>query len=282
MTILKPELENLDGLDKAHHALYTERDGKYVFTGLEGYDPGEKGRLTKALDKERGNAQKFDNELKALRPWKVFDGKKPEEIQAALDEIEELRTAASGKIDKAELEKMAAARAEAATKPLSRKVTELTNQLTEAAEALKAEQSKVADLVDRQNKATILAEVGKYAAASSANEKSYQKDGGLMAICQGVLEVTEEGKVVTREGCGYPAGIGVESLLKEIQKVHDYFWGTSKGGGANSGNGGPRNGGGANPWDPKTLNFTKQVELMNQDPEGAKRLASAHGVKLSI
>lgn len=282
MTTLKPEIDSLDGLDKAHHALYTERDGKYVFTGLEGYDPAEPSKLKKALDTEKQNAKNYANELKALKPWKIFGEKKPEEIQAALDEIEELRTAASGKIDKAELEKMAAARAEAATKPLSRKVTELTNQLTEAAEALKAEQTKVAELVDRQNKATIFAEVGKYAAASSANEKAYQKGGGLLAICMGALEVTEDGKVVTREDCGYPAGIGVEALLKEIQKVHDYFWGTSKGGGANSGNGGARNGGGTNPWDPKTFNFTKQVELMNQDPEAAKRMASAHGVKLSI
>jgi hypothetical protein len=281
MTILKPEIETLDGLDKAHHPLYTEREGKFVFTGLEGYDPSEKGRLTKALDKERGNAQKFDNELKALRPWKVFADKKPEEIQAQLDEIEELRTAAGGKIDKAELEKMAAARAEAAAKPLQRKLTELTNQLTEAGEALKAEQTKVAEYQERDRQATIFAAVGEAAARIGANEKSYQKGGGLLALCQGALEVTEEGKVVSREGCGYPAGIGVEALIKEVLKVHDYFSAPSKGGGANPGNG-SRGGGGPNPWDPKTTNFTKQMEEISANPERAKQLAAAHGVKLSI
>jgi hypothetical protein len=279
--VLKPEIESLDGIDKAHHALYTERDGKYVFTGLEGYDPAEKGRLTKALETERGNAKKYASEAKALAPWKVFGDKKPEEIQAALDEIEELRTAAGGKIDKAELEKMAAARAEAATKPLNRKLAELTTQLTEAAEALKAEQAKVAEFQERDRQATIFAAVGEAAAQVGINEKAYQKGGGLLAICQGVLEVTEEGKVVTRDGCGYPAGIGVPALLKEVLKVHDYFAAPSKGGGANAGNGGAR-GAGGNPWDPKTLNFTKQMEKIRENPDEAKRLASAHGVTLNI
>lgn len=288
MTMLKPEIDSLDGLDKAHHALYTERDGKYVFTGLEGYDPAEKVRLTKALDTERANAKKYHNEAKALAGWKAFDGKKPEEIQAALDEIEELRTAASGKIDKAELEKMATARAEAATKPLQRQLKEFEGKLTETGEQLAAAQARVAAYEKAEERAAIRAEIQKAALASNALPESYAEGGGLLAVLEGALEVDVQvdsdgkrtlGAVRTKEGAGYPSGLDVAKLLQQVQTRQGYFWGTSKGGGANPGNG-SRGGGGGNPWDPKSRNLTEQMRLLREDPQRAKQLAAAHGVTL--
>jgi hypothetical protein len=289
MTILKPELENLEGLDKAHHALYTERDGKYVFTGLEGYDPGEKGRLTKALETERGNAKKYAGEAKALAGWKVFGDKKPEEIQTALDEIEELRTAASGKIDKAELEKMATARAEAATKPLQRQLKEFEGKLAETGEQLAAAAARVAAYEKAEERSAIRAEIQKAALASNALPESYADGGGLLAVLEGVLEVDvqvdSEGKrtlgaVRSKEGAGYPSGLDVPKLLQQVQSRQGYFWGTSKGGGANAGNGGARGGGTGNPWDPKARNLTEQMRLMRDDPTRARQLAAVHGVTL--
>lgn len=288
---LKPEIDSLDGMDKAHHVLYTERDGKYVFTGLEGYDPSQPGKLQKALDTERENAKKYANELKTLKPWKVFADKKPEDIQAQLDEIEELRTAASGKIDKAELEKMATARAEAATKPLQRQIKEFETKLTETGEQLAAAQSRVAAYEKAEERAAIRAEIQKAALASGALPESYADGGGLLAVLEGVLEVDvqvdSEGKrtlgaVHSKDGAGYPSGLDVPKLLQQIQARQGYFWGTSKGGGANSGNGGPRNGGGGNPWDPKTANRTQQMAIIRDNPQEAKRLAAVHGVTLNV
>lgn len=291
MTILDSELTNLDGLDKAYHPLYTQREGKFVLTGVKGYTPEDRERMTRALETERGNAKKYDQELKTLRPWKVFADKKPDEIQAQLDRIEELEAAASGKIDKAELEKMATARAEAATKPLQRQLKELESKLTESSEKLSASEKRVVAYERAEERAAIRAEIQKAALASNALPESYADGGGLLAVLEGALEIDVQvdsdgtrrlGAVRSKDGAGYPSGLDVSKLLQQIQTRQGYFWGTSKGGGANSGNGGTRGGSSGDPWDPKTLNFTKQLEMIRDNPERAKQLAAAHGVKLGI
>lgn len=247
MTILESELTALDGLDKAYHPLYTQRDGKFVLTGVKGYTPEDRTSYGKALETERNNAKTYHGELKTLRPWKtLFGDKKPEDIQAQLDRIEELELAAKGKLDETELEKRVTARLEAAKKPFERKLTEATDKLTAA-------EQRIAAYETAERTAKIGAAVSEGALASGALPKSYAKGGGLLAVCAGVLEVNEDGKVVSRDGCGYPAGLEVPALLKEIQKVHDYFWGPSKGGGANPGNGSPRGNPAPsteNPWKP--------------------------------
>jgi hypothetical protein len=87
--------------------------------------------------------------------------------------------------------------------------------------------------------------------------------------------------VRTKDGAGYPSGLDVPKLLQQVQSRQGYFWGTSKGGGANPGNG-ARSGSGTNPFDPKTLNRTQQMALINENPQEAKRLAAVHGVTLNI
>jgi hypothetical protein len=291
MTILKPEIENLDGLDKAHHPLYTERDGKYVFTGLEGYDPSQPGKLQKALDTERENAKKYANELKALKPWKVFADKKPEDIQAQLDRMDELEAAAAGKFDEKELDKRATARAEAATKPLQRQIKEFEGKVTEFTEQNAALQARVTAYEKAEEQAKIRAEIQKAALASNALPEAYADGGGLLAVLEGALEVDvqvdSEGKrtlgaVRTKDGAGYPSGLDVPKLLQQVQSRQGYFWGPSKGGGANPGNHGSRIPTGANPWDPKTHNRSQQMDIIHADPQRAKQLASDHGVTLNI
>lgn len=269
MTILEAELASLDSLDKAYHQLYTQRDGKYVFSGLKGYEHGSDAKLKGALEKERKNASESAN---ALKPWKtLFGDKRPEDIQAELDKIDEYKLASKGKLDESAIEERVNARLGGATKPLQRK-------LDEAAEKLAAAEKTIGEYQTKERRAAIHGAIREAALASHALPESYADGGGLLAVCEGALEVTEDGKVVSREGCGYPAGLEVPALLQQIQARHGYFWGPSKGGGANGGNGGLRLPSGVNPWKKETRNRTEQMRILKENPELAKQLMSAAGV----
>lgn len=264
MSILDAEVASLDGIDKNYHALYTQKDGKWLLTGVKGYTPEERETVTKTLKKERDAASAAVN---ALKPYKtLFGDKKPEEIQAQLDRIEELE-ASNGKVDEAEIEKRAQIRAQTLTKPIERKLTEATEKLTKSEATIKSYQSA-------EEKAAISAEIQKHALASSALPESYAAGGGLLAVLQGQLTVEVEvdaegnrklGKVVTADGKDVPA------LLKQIQTTQGYFWAPSKGGGANAGGpGGPAPG--VNPFKAgPTFNRTHQMALLKDNPTLAKQ-----------
>lgn len=269
---LKPELEKLDDLDKSLHPLYTESGGKYVFTGLDGYDPAEKGRLTKALEKERNNASEAANALKPFRT--LFGDKKPEDIQAELDRIEEYKLAAKGKLDESELEARVTARLASATKPFERK-------LNEAAEKAAKAEAKVQAYEKAEERNAIRAEIQKAALASSALPETYAEDGGLLAVLEPRLTVAVEidadgnrvlGKVTAKDGAE------VAKVIQQLQTSHGYFWGTSKGGGANSGNSGSRLPAGANPWKKETRNLTEQTRILKENPQLAQSMKTAAGV----
>jgi hypothetical protein len=282
MTILDSELTALDGVDKAYHPLYTQKEGKYVLTGVKGYTPEDREKVTglhNALKAERTNASTAVN---ALKPWKtLFGDKKPEDIQTQLDRIEELEAASSGKFDEAELEKRALARATAATKPLERKLNEAAEQLKELGEkATKAEQ-RVAEFEAKERRALLHGAIAKAALDSHAEPWSYGEGGGLLAVCEGVLEVTEEGKIVSKDGCGYPSGLTVAQLLLQIQPKQPGFWPPSKGGGAGNGRG-AGGGAGKNPFAKDSFNYTEQARLLQSNPDLAKQYAAAAGVTLRI
>jgi len=271
MTILEAELTALDGLDKAYHPLYTQRDGKWLLTGVKGYTPEDRTSYGKALETERNNAKTYHGELKLLRPFKtLFGDKKPEDIQAQLDRVEELELASKGKLDEGELEKRVTARLEAAKKPFERKLAEATEKLT-------ATEAKVAEYEARERRTKVHSAIREAALASGALPESYADGGGLLAVLEGVLEVTEDGKVQSKDGAGYPSGLDVAGLLKQVQTKQGYFWGTSKGGGANPGNG-SRLPAGTNPWKEGSKNRTEQMRIETENPELAKQYKAAAGV----
>lgn len=257
MTILDSELSSLEGVDKAYHPLYTERDGKWLLTGVKGYTPEDREKTAGALKRERENASTYANEAKALRPWKtLFGDKKPEDIQAQLERIEELELAAKGKLDESELEKRVAARLDAAKRPFQRQLDEASQKLTAAEQRIQAYERA-------EERAAIRAEIQRAASASGALPDAYAEGGGLLAVLEGALEVEVEvdsegrrklGAVRSRDGAGYPSGLDVGKLLQQVQTKQGYFWGPSKGGGARPGEPGARGGGSGtqtqNPWKP--------------------------------
>ena len=278
MTILETELTALDGLDKAYHPLYTQRDGKWLLTGVKGYTPEDREKVTKALKTERDAASAASN---ALKPWtKLFGDKKPEEVQAIVDEVEELKLASKGKLDETEIEGRVEARLKRKTAPLERQVTEATEKATKA-------EARIAAFEKAEERAAVRAAIQAEAVASGALPESYADGGGLLAVLEGALEVELEtdadgnrklGKVRTKDGAGYPSGLEVGALLKQVQTRQGYFWGPTKGTGSNERPRGTNPGSGGNPWKAGNINRTEQMRILNSNPEQAKQMQAAAGV----
>lgn len=119
--MLKPMLDNLEGLDETTAALYVENDGKYrlnVEGGFKTHD--EINGLTTALNKERDARSKLEKQVKK------FDG--IEDPSEAMKAIETLKNLDQKKlIDAGEVEKVKAE----VTKAMQSKIDELQNAVQE-------------------------------------------------------------------------------------------------------------------------------------------------------
>ncbi|QFR59625.1 hypothetical protein P6F33_gp24 [Pseudomonas phage Quinobequin-P09] len=93
-----------------------------------------------------------------------------------------------------------------------------------------------------------------------------------------MLEVNEEGKVVTRDGVGVTPGIDATVWLTEMQSKKTHWWGPSQGGGAGGNRSG--SGGGANPWSADGWNMTEQGRILKENRSRAEQMAKSAGTTI--
>lgn len=99
-----------------------------------------------------------------------------------------------------------------------------------------------------------------------------------------VVVDTDGQKRLSVSGGDKMGGMSLEELFKECQGQPDkwgiFFKPPDKTGSGAGGSSSVTGGFGENPFDPKSLNLTKQGEMFRADPERARRLAAAAGIKL--
>ena len=129
--VLKAILDNLNDVPEHFHELYTEKNGKFEFTGVEGMKTqADIERLQSALAKERN-----DNKQTRDR-FSVLGDRDLDEVVGLLDRIPELEAAAAGKVDETKMAELVEARLKTKLAPVERekaglatKVAELTGQI---------------------------------------------------------------------------------------------------------------------------------------------------------
>ena len=114
---------------------------------------------------------------------------------------------------------------------------------------------------------------------------AFAKDIGLLpealddALLLGerVFEVTEDGKVLTRDNVGTTPGIDPKTWLNDLREKRRHWWPGSVGGNAR-GAGGGGGASGDNPWSYEGWNMTKQGQFLKEHgSEKAERMAKAAG-----
>ncbi len=256
--------DTLEEIPEAHRELYSEQGGKFILTGIVGVKTQDDiTRLQTALEKERGETKAAKT---ALGVWGELNH---EEVKGKLDRFDELELAAKDKIPDEKLEEMAEARARTRINPIERQ----NKQLTEERDALTM---KLAEFQGRETRRTIHDNVRKQLieqkVVSSAHEDA-------LMLAERVMEITEDGKVLTKDGVGVTPGIDPGLWLSEMQPKREHWWTQSVGGGA--GGGSSQQTFGKNPWSEDHWNLSEQGRVYReQGKDKAEMMASAAKSKI--
>lgn len=265
---LKAVADSLDDLPDVVHELYTERDGKFVLTGIDDATllPGV--AKLKSENAQRRLAETAANEaLKKYSPLKDLD---ITDILAKLEKYPELELAADGKVDEGKINTIVETRLKAKLSPVERERDALKTGIQER-------DVKISEFEKKERTRTIHDSVR----GAIVNIQGFQQaaiEDALM-YAERMLEVSEDGQVVTRDNVGVTPGLQASVWLTEMQQKKPHWWGPSAGGGANPNR--PNGGGfGSNPWTSETWNVTEQGKILSTDRKRAEQLAKSAGTTI--
>lgn len=266
---LKPKIAKLEDVEEKFRGLYVEADGGFKLDiEVEGYESPE------AVDRLKRTVASVRTELATAKAEaEKFKDIDPDKIEEQAAELEELRakvaTAADPKNQEA-VDKLVATRVQNETRQLRRDLTKAQNELTKF-------QTENQTLRADKAKSTIEGEVRK-AAATLKLLPSAIEDAIMHA--ERTMEVTADGKVVTKDNAGVTPGITAEEWLGEDMKSKRPHWFEGSIGGGGPGNKEQTSAGKDNPWTKAGWNVTQQMQLEATDKGKAERMAKAAGVEL--
>lgn len=268
---LKAIYDSKEDIPEQFQELYTERDGKFELTGIEGIKTqADVDRVQEALRKEKNDHKDTKDKLK------TFEEVDLEQVKKDQDELTELRAkieAGAGegfdqeKFDEA-VDKLANARVATAKAPLEKDLEKVTKERDE----LKDQNDQYAH---KETVRTITDAVRRAAGESKVIDSAMDD---IIMLGERVFEITEDGKVVTRDEVGVTPGIAPDIWLAEMQDKRPHWWPMSQGGGGKGGNG--AGGFANNPWSHEHWNMTAQGKMVREDRDKADRMAQAAGTKV--
>ena len=267
---LKLKYDSQDDIPEGFAGLYTEKDGVWHLTGVEGMKTTEDtDKLSKSLREERAAHKKTKDKLAKLGG----DDVDIDEVVEQLDELEDLRArieaGEGGKVDEKKLEELVEARMKRELRPIERE----RDQLKSRNQELEGENSTLKSTINNGTIETKLREL----ATSEKVIGSAMDD--IIFMGTHLFEVTEDGAIVTKEGArGVESGITPDVWLGDMKEKRPHWWPQSQGGGAGGGNG--SGGVGSNPWSAKGWDLDAQGAMVRQDRAKAERMAKAAGSKI--
>jgi hypothetical protein len=254
----KDEFET--AVEEAKRDLYTLEGEEYKLTGFEGLKTEEDiNKLKVVAEKERTNYKTFKS---TAEKWESLG--KFEDIQKLVDEAPALRAAAEGSKTQEQIDKIADARAEVKLKPVQREL--------EAANATIATlKGQVSDFEKKGRESLVLSDLDKAALEAGVVPKHFED----VRLYADKFEVVGD-KVVTKETTPWPRISAIDWLKEQMLPNRPGWLPPSEGTGTRGSNTGAGVTG-DNPFDPKTLNVTKQMVMIAEDREKARKYAKAAG-----
>jgi len=267
---LELSYESEDDIPSGFAQLYTEKDDKWVLTGVKGMKTqADVDRLQQGISAERKKTAEVKQRLSAYREL----GDDPAEVRKTLDRVEDLEAqleAAGGKLDDDKVNELVEKRAKARVAPLERENKQLKTRATEL-------EGKVTELTGTLTKRDVHADVR--TAATKAGVRPEAIDDALM-LADRVFERSEDGKTIVKEGVGFVPGVDPSEFFSELKDRKPHWWPESEGAGS-KGSGGRGGKGGENPWSHDGWNLTKQGAYVREHGrEKADRMAKLAGTKV--
>jgi hypothetical protein len=278
--MLKTIYDNKEDIPEGYEALYTEKNGKWELTGVQGVKTqADVDRVSEALRKEKAERKVIAETLK------TFDGIDPEEHHKLTTSLEEVTAQLEavkkdGTIDETKLEPVIQARVKQALGPIERDKVSLQKQIDDTKAKLAAKDAETAELqrtittghVDRAIRDAAVKALVIPAAISDVVMR-----GSPM------FEWTDDRRVIAKDGFGITPGLTPGEWLKDEIERSPYWWPASVGGGSEGtgkgGQGGYR--GANNPWSKDGWSMTKQGQLVKSlGEEKAGAIAALVGCKI--
>ncbi|MCK5131709.1 MAG: hypothetical protein KAR40_06100 [Candidatus Sabulitectum sp.] len=261
---LKVTHDTIDDVPEGYRELYTEREGKFHLTGVEGVKTQvDIDRIMQA----KTHVQEEKKELQTkLDVWGELNH---DEVMGKLDRFDELDLAAKGNKEDmdAKLDELTEKRIGSRLAPVERENKRLTTDLAKALET-------VGILQAAEVKRTIDDSVRKEATKIKVIPEAIDD---VIMLANAVFEVTEDGQTLTKENpFGITPGLTAEGFLQDMQEKRPHWWPKSEGSGATGSLGGGSFG--KNPWTHDNWNMTEQAKVFRgQGAEIAAKMAKAAG-----
>ncbi len=260
---LKAIYENKSDIPEAHVELFTEREGKWELTGVEGIKTqGDVDRVQDTLRKVRIDLTEANTKL---GKFKDLDA---EEVFKLKDENEELKAqleAGGGKIDDEKVQALVTSRVNREIAPIKRERDTLLEEKTTLT-------GQVGELQTSITTGKIRSAIQDFAGKAGVVPTAI---GDVVARSLLLFEVAED-KVVTRDNVGVTPGQLPDVWLADQKEKSPHWWPMSQGGGATGRTGGVN--GGNNPSSAKNWNMTEQGRYVKEHGmEKAKQMAQNAG-----
>lgn len=252
--MLKASYTDQNDIPEAFRPLFTEVDGKWLLTGVEGVKrDDEVATLEQSMRAAKAERSALIEKVKAN-----FGDRDFAEIKADLDKLPELRTAAER--NTGDVEERVAALAAERMAPMQRELSEAQEKLSQA--TAKLDRSAIHDAV---RKVAVDAKVRPEAMAD------------VLMWAEREFQVSADGAVTTR-GEGAMAHRDPQSWLTGMLAERPHWLPASTGGGAGGAGGGGATG---NPWSAAGWSLAKQAAFIRENgTEKATQMAASAGSKI--
>lgn len=255
-----------DLIPAGFESLYTEQaDGSYKMTAVEGIRTEAEYQGLQSRFNEK--AILLDDANKAL---KVIDdaGIKLSNVPSLMTEMTEMREKLKGGKTDEQIQALVDTQVRMKTAELESQFNQTKTKLTELEKAN-------AEYKQREVDNTISNEIRQACEKAGVTPTAMQD---VLLRAKMTFALTDDGKVLTKEGVGTTGFASPEVWLTEIKESAPHWWPASNGSGAGGGNGSTF--GGDNPWAKGSWNTTKQMEIISKDRNKAEQLASIAGSKI--
>lgn len=262
---IKMEYDKETDIPEAHKELYTERDGKWLLTQVEGGGYDNFARITEAHRKEK------EDHKSTKAKYSKLNGRNVDELLQRDSEYDELKLKAeNNNLDETKIEQMVGLRLKSKVAPLERENNELKTKLATIEDENTALKGKE---VSRKIRDHIRSAATKLKVTDTALED-------VEILGARLFELDDTGRVVAKENVGVTPGIDAEMWLSDQREKKPHWFPGNVGGGSGGGRGGNGSGAG-NPWSHDGWNLTEQGKILREDRAKAERMAAMHGVTLT-
>jgi len=259
--MLDEEYATLEEIPAAYRHLFVKSGDKYVLVAAADIrSKSDVEKLQESLRKERKDHSETKDKLRQ------FGDEEPEVVLARLDRIKELELAAGGKLDEDKLSEMVEARLQSKLGPVQRELNDAKKKLADT-------EAQVAEYEKREVTRKIHDHVREAGLASKVHQTALDD---ILLQAERVFEVSEDGRVVTRDNVGVTPGIGADVWLTDMQQTRPHWWPVSQGANARPGGGSAV----VNPFSAKHWNLTEQGKLVTADHAKAEQMAAAAGTTI--